>query len=169
MTAFYMFRLMAMTFFGGYRGPAWEHAAHGAVAVAAAHGVKHPADPHAHGQAHRQDHEVSHGPAHAPAHTAPDDHGGGGHGHGPWHGPHESPTRMTFPLMALAVGAIVAGFVGVPAASAAPITSSTSWSRVSSRPRRITSRPLRPITPWRRRRSMGKKPRRTRPAASSSG
>ncbi len=28
MTAFYMFRLMAMTFFGGYRGPAWE-SAHG--------------------------------------------------------------------------------------------------------------------------------------------
>ncbi len=35
---------------------------------------------------------------------------------GPWHGPHESPTPMTFPLMALAVGAIVAGFVGIPAA-----------------------------------------------------
>ena len=34
----------------------------------------------------------------------------------PWHGPHESPTPMTFPLMALAVGAIVAGFVGIPAA-----------------------------------------------------
>ena len=26
MTAFYMFRLMAMTFFGAYRGPAWETA-----------------------------------------------------------------------------------------------------------------------------------------------
>jgi NADH-quinone oxidoreductase subunit L len=121
MTAFYMFRLMSMTFFGGYRGPAWDHAGHGAVAVAAAHGVKHPADPHAHGQAHRQDHEVSHGPAvHAPAHAAHDDHGGGGHGHGPWHGPHESPTPMTFPLMALAVGAIVAGFAGVPAALGGP-------------------------------------------------
>src|SRR5205814_4487015 len=24
MTAFYMFRLMSMTFFGGYRGPVWE-------------------------------------------------------------------------------------------------------------------------------------------------
>ena len=47
--------------------------------------------------------------------AAHDDHGGG-HGHGPWHGPHESPTPMTFPLMALAVGAIVAGFVGIPAA-----------------------------------------------------
>ena len=29
MTAFYMFRLMSMTFFGAYRGPAWEHSAHG--------------------------------------------------------------------------------------------------------------------------------------------
>src|SRR3954464_9065038 len=29
MTAFYMFRLVAMTFFGSYRGPAWEPAGHG--------------------------------------------------------------------------------------------------------------------------------------------
>src|SRR6476660_1116015 len=29
MTAFYMFRLVAMTFFGAYRGPAWEAATHG--------------------------------------------------------------------------------------------------------------------------------------------
>src|SRR4051794_29391764 len=119
MTAFYMYRLMSMTFFGGYRGPAWETASHAAIAAAAAHDVAHPADAHAHGQAHKDDHEVSHGPAdsaggHA-VHGAHDDHGGG-HGHGPWHGPHESPTPMTFPLMALAVGAIVAGFVGIPAA-----------------------------------------------------
>jgi NADH-quinone oxidoreductase subunit L len=113
MTAFYMFRLMSMTFFGGYRGPAWEPAGAGsaAAAIAADHGVAHPADPHAHGQAHRDDHEVSHGPA-----EPHDPHGGHGHGHGPWHGPHESPTPMTFPLMALAVGAIVAGFFGIPAA-----------------------------------------------------
>jgi NADH-quinone oxidoreductase subunit L len=119
MTAFYMFRLMALTFFGGYRGPAWETAGHGAVAVAAAHGVSHPADAHAHGAAHAPAHEVSHGPAepHDQGHHthSADDHGGG-HGHGPWHGPHESPSPMTFPLMALAVGAIVAGFVGIPAA-----------------------------------------------------
>jgi NADH-quinone oxidoreductase subunit L len=75
------------------------------VAVAGAHGVRHPADPHAHGLAHAEDHEVSHGKA--------DVHGGHGHG---WHGPHESPRAMTWPLMALAVGAIAAGFVGVPAA-----------------------------------------------------
>jgi NADH-quinone oxidoreductase subunit L len=114
MTAFYMFRLMSMTFLGTYRGPAWAHAAvPAAVHAAAVHGVAHPADPHAHGQAHKVQHDVSHGPA--------DAHGGGhddahGHGHGPWHGPHESPQAMTVPLMVLAVGAIVAGFVSIPPA-----------------------------------------------------
>jgi NADH-quinone oxidoreductase subunit L len=115
MTAFYMYRLIAMTFFGQYRGPSWEHAAHAhpaAVRVAAAHGVPHPTDAHAHGHANQHEHEVSHGLADAETH---DDHGGG-HGHGPWHGPHESPRPMTMPLMALAVGAVVAGFVGIPAA-----------------------------------------------------
>jgi NADH-quinone oxidoreductase subunit L len=128
MTAFYMFRLMAMTFFGGYRGPAW--ATSGAAAhVATVHGTAHPTDAHAHGQAQLKNHEVTHGPADTHdaaahghgddahgAHAAHDDHGGGGHGHGPWHGPHESPTPMTFPLMALAVGAVLAGLIGIPAA-----------------------------------------------------
>src|SRR3982751_5794969 len=56
MTAFYMFRLMSMTFFGAYRGPAWETAGPRAVAVAAAHGAPHPADPHAHGKANVEEH-----------------------------------------------------------------------------------------------------------------
>ncbi len=73
MTAFYMFRLINMTFFGPYRGPDWEH---------------------------RQD----------TSHAGDDD-----HGHA-WHGPHESPQLMTVPLMLLSVGAVVAGFVGIPAA-----------------------------------------------------
>ncbi|HMB80118.1 MAG TPA: NADH-quinone oxidoreductase subunit L, partial [Vicinamibacterales bacterium] len=110
MTAFYMWRLMAMTFFGAYRGPAWDTAHAADVAVAADHGVKHPADTQAHGQAAKTSHEVSHGPA------EPHDDHGGGHGHGPWHGPHESPAPMTFPLQALAIGAIVAGLIGIPAA-----------------------------------------------------
>jgi len=97
MTAFYMFRLMAMTFYGGYRGPAWEAAGH-----ADHHAPAATPGGHGHGAAHGADEpQASHG---------------AGHGHGAWHGPHESPTPMTFPLMALAVGAIVAGFVGVPAA-----------------------------------------------------
>jgi NADH-quinone oxidoreductase subunit L len=123
MTAFYMWRLMAMTFFGAYRGPAWDVAGHADVKIAAAHGAPHPADPHAHGQAAKKDHEVSHGPADTrqssvvghDSHGAPDDHGAG-HGHGPWHGPHEAPSPMTFPLQALAIGAIVAGFIGIPVA-----------------------------------------------------
>lgn len=122
MTAFYMFRLMSMTFFGPYRGPAWHTAGHAAFAVppadrakdarlAATHGAPHPSDMHAHGHAHQEDHEVAHGPA-----EPHDDDAAAGHGHGPWHGPHESPNAMTYPLMALAIGAMVAGFVGIPGA-----------------------------------------------------
>ena len=73
MTAFYMFRLIYMTFYGEYRGPAWEHG-----------------------------HDETHGHDDA-------------HGHRAWHGPHESPRAMTVPLLVLAVGAIAAGYVGVPA------------------------------------------------------
>src|SRR5262245_12392945 len=121
MTAFYMFRLMAMTFFGTYRGPAWETHNRADVVTAAIHGAPHPADSYAHGQAHKKAHEVSHGPAElhdSPAghHAAHADDAHGGHGHGPWHGPHESPRPMTLPLQILAVGAIVAGFVGIPTA-----------------------------------------------------
>ncbi|MDA1094332.1 MAG: NADH-quinone oxidoreductase subunit L [Acidobacteria bacterium] len=79
MTAFYMFRLIFMTFFGEYRGPKWGHDAEG---------------------------HAGHG---AGGHAADD------HGHA-WHGPHESPKLMTVPLMILSVGAIVAGYVGIPAA-----------------------------------------------------
>ncbi len=125
MTAFYMWRLVAMTFYGAYRGPAWEAAAPVAVATAAGHGTSHPADAFAHGQANRADHEVSHGPAEPHGdggQAAPAVHADGGHGHGAWHGPHESPRPMTVPLMALALGAIVAGFVGVPAALGGPDT-----------------------------------------------
>ena len=73
MTAFYMFRLIYMTFYGEYRGPSWEHG-----------------------------HDATHG--------HDDD-----HGDHVWHGPHESPRAMTVPLMVLAVGAIAAGYVGIPA------------------------------------------------------
>ena len=78
MTAFYMYRLMSLTFFGPYRGPAWETAGHGQ------------------GGGHGDD--AGHG------------------GHGAWHGPHEAPKSMTFALVVLAVGAVLAGLVGIPAA-----------------------------------------------------
>ena len=92
MTAFYMYRLISLTFFGEYRGPAWG--GHGEAAGASGHTL--PAGQEAH-------EDAAHGGAQAD------------HGHGAWHGPHESPRAMTVPLMALAVGAIVAGFVGIPA------------------------------------------------------
>src|SRR5438128_2305041 len=124
MTAFYMFRLMALTFLGVYRGPAWETTGRAAAAVAATHAAPRPADAYPRGQAHRQDHEVSRGPAgphdHSPGEDSAHDAHGSGHGHGPWHGPHESPTPMLFPLMVLAIGAVVAGFVGIPAALGGP-------------------------------------------------
>ena len=58
MTAFYMFRLMAMTFYGAYRGPAWEHDAgqgHGA------HGSHDSHDAH-----HGHGHGAWHGPHESP-------------------------------------------------------------------------------------------------------
>ncbi len=81
LTAFYMFRLMSLTFFGSYRGPAWEHG-HAGQEAGATHGHAAP----------------------SPA------------GHGAWHGPHEAPRSMSYVLVVLAVGAVVAGLVGVPKA-----------------------------------------------------
>ena len=89
MTAFYMFRLMSLTFFGAYRGPAFD--------AGAAHGGAHDVREAAHdarGTKHDDDQDPS---------------------HHPWHGPHESPRTMTYPLVALAAGAIVAGVIGLPA------------------------------------------------------
>jgi NADH-quinone oxidoreductase subunit L len=73
-TAFYMFRLYFLTFWGDFRG---------------GHGHAH--DAHAH-----DDH-------------AHDDHA---HGHAE---PHESESPITIPLIVLAVGAILVGFLGLPA------------------------------------------------------
>ena len=83
MTAFYMFRLIFMTFFGEYRGPSW-------------------------GRQEGRDHAEAHA-------AADDDRDADAHEHA-WHGPHESPSLMTGPLGVLAIGATVAGVIGVPAA-----------------------------------------------------
>ncbi len=101
LTACYMGRLITLTFHGSYRGPAWERVASpAAIAAAAAHGVPHPDDPYAHGHAEEKGHEVTHGAADP----------------GAWRGPHEAPGAMTAPLMALAVGTLVAGFIAIPPA-----------------------------------------------------
>jgi NADH-quinone oxidoreductase subunit L len=89
LTAFYMSRLMAMTFFGAYRGPEFPSTrAEDGARSGQAPSTGHPHD----------DHHAGHG------------------SHHDWHGPRESPRAMTVPLMVLAAGAVVAGFVGVPAA-----------------------------------------------------
>ena len=111
MTAFYMFRLMSMTFWGPIavhpgstarardvprgRGPRIGDRGGGARRKASGRPARtrSGAARRARGDARRR----------ADAHPA-------------WHGPHEAPGAMTVPLMALAVGTIVAGFIGIPPA-----------------------------------------------------
>jgi NADH-quinone oxidoreductase subunit L len=101
-TSFYMFRSYYMTFTGTYRGGAGHHGEHGEDphSASAAHGLPSSAPVHA-----------SAGTAHSTAH---DDHAAHGHGH---HGgaPHESPLSITFVLVVLGAGAILAGLLGLPA------------------------------------------------------
>lgn len=96
MTAFYMFRLYFLTFQGEYRGGPHPHE----PAVVQADTA------HAHDRAHAV--AVAHAAAHQTAHDA-----GHGQGHGHGHAPHESPLSMTFPLMVLGTGAVIAGYVWV--------------------------------------------------------
>jgi NADH-quinone oxidoreductase subunit L len=64
--------------------------------------------------------ERRHG-AHAAAHPEEEEpaagahgHGAHGHDHGHAHAPHDAPPSMAIPLIILAIGSIVAGYVGVP-------------------------------------------------------
>src|SRR5688572_8958396 len=93
LTATYMGRLVFLTFFGERRHDA-----------PAAHGHAMPAPD-----------------KHSPAKTAHDPHGAhaapahGGHGaHGGDHGLHDAPPAMAFALIVLAIGSVLAGYVGVP-------------------------------------------------------
>ena len=63
MTAFYMFRLMAMTFFGALSRSGLGDGTPPRRRRCRATARRIRRDPHAHGQAHRPSHEVSHGPA----------------------------------------------------------------------------------------------------------
>src|SRR5579859_3522606 len=91
-TSFYMFRLYFMTFSGDYR--AAEVVGHPESEPQHAGHVVIPAQPHLdQGDAHS---DKAHG-HHADAHE-----------------PHESPKSMTVVLWTLAIGAVVAGFVGLP-------------------------------------------------------
>jgi NADH-quinone oxidoreductase subunit L len=84
LTATYMFRLVYLTFHGTRR----------AVPAAADHGQ----DSHAPSPAHAA---APHGAGHA----------GGGHGHG---GLHDAPPAMAVALIVLALGSVLAGYLGVP-------------------------------------------------------
>jgi NADH-quinone oxidoreductase subunit L len=108
-TAFYMTRLMVMTFFGNYRGAGDDP--HGLTVPSEAHHGHddHGHDDHAHGH---DDHGHAH--AHADHH---DDHGHGhdDHGHGDHgHGPAEVSWNMWLPVAVLAGLAVVGGFLNVP-------------------------------------------------------
>jgi NADH-quinone oxidoreductase subunit L len=102
LTAFYIARLMALTFFGERRGPVLSPLASPAAASeAAAHGARHPYDAPAHGQAEREDHEVTHGPASRTPNPEA-------------RIPSPESRAMSFPLVALAAGAILIALVGIP-------------------------------------------------------
>ncbi len=95
MTAFYMTRLMVMTFYGDYRGAG--HDPHGLTVPSEAH---HGADDHGH-DAHGH---------HDTAHAAP-----AAHGHDSHHAhPQEVPWNMWVPVFIFAVLAVVLGFLNLP-------------------------------------------------------
>ncbi|HEY0005576.1 MAG TPA: NADH-quinone oxidoreductase subunit L [Pyrinomonadaceae bacterium] len=123
-TAFYMTRLMALTFWGKER---FGHAAAGGEADEAhAHGFDEGLKPHdarTFSAGDRPHHEPGehvsmvdegHGEDQA-AHQAGQGHGAGrhdAHEHGA-HTPHESPPSMWIPLAVLAVLAVIGGFIGI--------------------------------------------------------
>jgi len=90
LTAFYMFRLVFMTFFGEYRGTQEHHMYSAALAAEAAAGKTWPGH-------HADEHEGGHDEhaAHGHGSDARAEHGAD-HGHGHAHVPHESP----FPIVA---------------------------------------------------------------------
>jgi NADH-quinone oxidoreductase subunit L len=93
LTAFYMSRLVFLTFFGP---PRWEAAEAGMAPATAAVVPEHEPAAAGHG-----DHEAPAGDGHAAT--------GEGHGGGR---PHESPPSMLIPLLVLAVLSIAGGWVG---------------------------------------------------------
>jgi NADH-quinone oxidoreductase subunit L len=104
LTAVYMFRLVSLTFHGERRhdAPVPQHpeeeepvAHHGS----SAHGTIATMSPDA---------------AHAARTASADAHGAhGGHGHGGGH-LHDAPPAMAFALIVLAIGSVLAGYIGVP-------------------------------------------------------
>jgi NADH-quinone oxidoreductase subunit L len=101
MTAFYMTRLMIMTFYGEYRG-----AGHDPYHLTVPSEAHHGADDHGHSD---HDGHADHG------HAAPAAHGHGDHGHSSHgHGPTEVPWNMWVPVFIFAVLAVILGFLNLP-------------------------------------------------------
>jgi NADH-quinone oxidoreductase subunit L len=120
-TAFYMTRLMALTFWGRERF--LDAHAGGEADEAHAHGVDEFGKPHdaqiesAGDRPHHEPGEYVGEPPALALHTHEDEHGAQ-HPHAEPHGhavhiPHESPASMWLPLAVLAVLAVVGGFVGI--------------------------------------------------------
>ena len=118
LTATYMFRLVFLTFHGERRheAPAPEHPEE--EEPAARMDLPPEGGSHAHATGGSHAHAMGGGHAHVTGgshshvtgggHAA---HGGHGHGHGE---PHEAPWSMAIPLIVLAIGSVLAGYVGVP-------------------------------------------------------
>jgi NADH-quinone oxidoreductase subunit L len=107
-TAFYMTRLMIMTFFGNYRGAGNDP--YGlTVPSEAHHGDDHGHDDHGHGHDDHAHAHADHGHDHGHGH---DDHGHGHADHG--HGPSEVKWNMWLPVLILALLATVGGFLNIP-------------------------------------------------------
>jgi NADH-quinone oxidoreductase subunit L len=115
LTATYMFRLVFLTFFGQRRhdAPAPEHpeeeepAAHGAQAAhaaSAAHDAQVRLKPDPTVSAHDHGHPAS---PHGGSGLASADHGHGDH-------LHDAPPAMALALIVLAIGSVVAGYIGLP-------------------------------------------------------
>ena len=124
-TAFYMTRLMAMTFWGKERfleKPAGGEADEAHASAYDKGLAQHDATRSAAGDRPRHDVGEHVGPIHEDVADHVASHGHGGHEHGA-HVPHESPPSMWVPLAVLAVLAIIGGFVGIGPAFK-PITGS---------------------------------------------
>ena len=110
-TAFYMTRLIAMTFYGNYRGAGDDP--HGLTVQSEAH---HGHDDHGHGahghaaHGHHENHAHELDQPHAHHDDDPED-----HDIVPGHRPHEVSWRMWLPVAVLAALAVVGGFLNVPA------------------------------------------------------
>jgi NADH-quinone oxidoreductase subunit L len=100
LTATYMFRLVYMTFYGeerfslarGGHPPSLAHGSHASSGAASGHGHHAAAGDGHGGQGH-------------------DDHGHGGHGAAHLH---DAPPAMAIALVVLAIGSVLAGYIGIP-------------------------------------------------------